>query len=444
VFPKDIADILQRLYDKGIKAYVVGGAVRDILMGRSPEDYDVAAECFPEELVAAFADCESYDTGIRFGTLCVHSGERFVEITCCRTEEGYSDRRRPDEVRFCKSIEKDLARRDLTVNAMAMTATGEVIDPFFGRQDLHSGIIRCVGEPERRFSEDGLRIIRALRFASCLGFEIEEKTRTAILSCRELLLKVSGERIFTELKKLLMGENVLRVLLEYSDVICTVIPELSASVGFEQNNPHHIYTVYEHTARAVAASPANINVRLCMLLHDIAKPSSYTVDEKGIGHFYGHPERSERMAGDILRRMRADGETVRAVCFLVKYHDVRPAASRKSLHKYISKVGFDGARTLLDVRRADLSAQSPEYFSQFEYLDESERIINELEAEGACTGVSELAVNGRDLIELGIPEGKAVGEALSQLLKEVIAGNVKNERNALLKLTKKKMKISDV
>jgi len=320
-----------------------------------------------------------------------------------------------------------------------MGSKGQIVDPFGGREDIKNKIIRCVGEPERRFSEDALRIIRALRFAFCLEFEIEENTKRAIREKRELLSLVAGERIFAELCKLLLGDGVLSVLLEYSSELGVIIPELLPCVGLDQKNPYHIYTVYEHIARSVAASPKEKNIRLCMLFHDIEKPRAFFVDEKGVGHFYGHPEMSQETAENILRRLKADADTVKKVSFLVKYHDTRPSATKKSLHKYLMKVGFEGARELLSVRRADLSAQSPEFFSQFEYLSESERIIDELEKEGVCLSVQDLLVNGNDLIELGIEKGKKIGEVLYWLLGMVVAGQVKNEREQLLSLARRKV-----
>ncbi len=438
--PEDVARLLEHMANNGVLGYIVGGAVRDCLMGREPCDYDIAAECTPLELLEIFQGFSCVDTGIRFGTLSVFSGERYVEITCCRRERGYSDRRRPDSVEYCKNIEEDLARRDFSVNAIAMTADGGVIDPFGGRKDIENKVIRAVGDPAFRFSEDALRILRAVRFQSTLGFEMEEETKRAAKELSGTLLSVSGERIFAELKKLLLGDNVFSVLMEYKEVICAVIPELSACVDFEQNNPHHIYTVYEHIAKTVEAAPKDISLRLCMLLHDIAKPEAYTVDEKGVGHFYGHPAMSERMAYSILKRLKADGETVKKVCFLIKHHDTRPSATRKSLRKYLSKVGYEGARALLDVRRADLSGQSPEYFDQFEYLSESERIIDDLENEGACISTEGLCVKGKDLIDIGIPEGKAVGETLAYLLEKVVREEIPNEKDSLLKLANRKRK----
>ncbi|MBQ6846695.1 MAG: phosphohydrolase, partial [Oscillospiraceae bacterium] len=240
VFPKSIADIFSLLDKSLVKAYVVGGAVRDIVMGKEPTDYDMAAECLPEDLLRIFADCRCFDHSIRFGTLNIVTDDGIVEITCCRMENGYSDLRRPDSVEFCKDIKKDLCRRDFTVNAMAMDAQGNIIDIFDGIGDIERRIIRTVGNADARFSEDALRIMRALRFASTLGFEIEEDTKRAIHKNVHLLKNISSERIYEELTKLIMGDRAAEVLLEYSDVICEIIPELSLCVGFEQNNPHHI------------------------------------------------------------------------------------------------------------------------------------------------------------------------------------------------------------
>ena len=440
VFPKSIADIFSLLDKSLVKAYVVGGAVRDIVMGKEPTDYDMAAECLPEDLLRIFADCRCFDHSIRFGTLNIVTDDGIVEITCCRMENGYSDLRRPDSVEFCKDIKKDLCRRDFTVNAMAMDAQGNIIDIFDGIGDIERRIIRTVGNADARFSEDALRIMRALRFASTLGFEIEEDTKRAIHKNVHLLKNISSERIYEELTKLIMGDRAAEVLLEYSDVICEIIPELSLCVGFEQNNPHHIYTVYEHIARSVGACSKDKNIRLCMLFHDIAKPLMYTEDENGIGHFKGHPEKSTEMAREILIRLHADSDTVKRVCSLIKYHDTRPSATRKSLLKYLSKVGFEDAKLLLDVRRADLSAQSPAYHDQFEYLDESERIILSLEAEGVCISVSDLAIGGADIISLGVPAGPRVGDILKELLKSVISGSLENDRASLIKALRRMIK----
>ena len=440
IFPSYIAKIFSTLDARGIKAYVVGGAVRDMIMGKEPVDYDMAAECYPDDLLLAFEGERYFDTAIRFGTLNLITDRGIVEITCCRRETDYTDCRRPDSVEFCRDIELDLCRRDFTVNAMAMDKEGNVTDLFDGKDDIEKKIIRTVGDADVRFSEDALRIMRALRFSATLGYEIEDETKRAIHENAYLLKSISSERIFEELKKLIMGDYATQVLLEYPDVICKIIPELAPSVGFDQKNPHHIYTVYEHIVRSVGACPKDVNIRLCMLLHDIAKPLMYTEDDKGIGHFYGHPDKSEEMARGILTRLHADSETVKKVCFLIKYHDTRPAATKKSLLKYLTKVGFDAALELIDVRRADLFAQSPAYHDQFEYLAESKRIIEELQNEGACISVMQLEIGGNDLIELGLSPGPQIGEILRELLKKVISESIKNERTALLKAARKMIK----
>ncbi|MBE6714536.1 MAG: HD domain-containing protein [Ruminococcaceae bacterium] len=435
--PDDILLILSRLEAAGIGAYIVGGAVRDILMGNTPEDFDIAAETEPSTLTSVFSDRKTVDVGIRFGTLTVDTGKRLTEITCCRRESSYPDIRHPDSVEYTMDIVADLARRDFTVNAVAMDCRGKIYDPFGGIRDIEQRILRAVGEPSARFKEDALRILRGIRFSSTLGFRIESGTKSAIHCCRPLLTCVSEERMFCELCKLLCGDNVRDVLTEYSDEICTLIPELRPTIGFCQNNPHHIYTVYDHIALSVSLCKKDVVLRLAMLFHDIAKPAAYSTDNEGIGHFKGHPHLSAVMAGNILKRLKADGDTVKKVCFLVEHHDIRPSATRKSLHKYLRKVGFRGAYDLLYIRRADLGAQSPDFHYLFEYLDESERIIKDLEKEGACISLDTLAVNGRDLINMGFERGPDIGRALDMLLSAVVREEAENRRDVLLRKAEK-------
>ncbi|MGM9636326.1 MAG: CCA tRNA nucleotidyltransferase [Candidatus Avispirillum sp.] len=485
ILPETVKGIIDRLSSHNIAAYPVGGCVRDFLMGRKPGDIDIAAECTPEELKEALSVYRCSFEGFGYGSVSVHCGgekgeksedgdkgescekgensedgekgvsceksekgangekgtngenseniSEKIEITCCRREDGYSDGRRPDKVDYTKSIFDDLARRDFTVNAMAYVPhTGEIIDPFGGAEDIRRGVIRCVGDPKRRFGEDALRILRAVRFASVLGFSVEESTARAVHEMKDSLKRLSGARAFEELKKLLSGENVLGVLLEYSDVICTLIPELAASVGFDQHNPHHIYTVYEHTARAVSACPSRGVLRLAMLLHDMAKPYVCTVDSRGIYHFRGHPEEGAKMAEALLRRLGADRECIKEVSLLIRYHDVRPSATRADIRKYLCATGYPAALELLHIRRADLSAQAPEYrVDGARYIDECERLILEAQAEGAPVCAADLAANGADAARAGIPEGPAVGEALERLLLLVSEEKLQNEHGAL-------------
>ena len=408
--------------------------------GEKSENGDKGENCEKGEKSEDGENCEKGETGkkganVEKGT----NGENSenisekIEITCCRREDGYSDGRRPDKVDYTKSIFDDLARRDFTVNAMAYVPhTGEIIDPFGGAEDIRRGVIRCVGDPKRRFGEDALRILRAVRFACVLGFSVEESTARTVHEMKDSLKRLSGARAFEELKKLLSGDGVLGVLLEYSDVICTLIPELAASVGFDQHNPHHIYTVYEHTARAVSACPARGVLRLAMLLHDMAKPYVCTVDSRGIYHFRGHPEEGAKMAEALLRRLGADRECIKEVSLLIRYHDVRPAATRADIRKYLCATGYPAALELLHIRRADLSAQAPEFRAEgARYIDECERLILEARAEGAPVCVADLAANGADAARAGIPEGPAVGEALERLLLLVSEEKLQNEHGAL-------------
>ena len=432
--PDAVRKIGAELASKNIAVFPVGGCVRDFLMHREPGDFDLAAQCTPERLRASLEEAGyrlSFE-GFDFGTVCVHVGGMTVEITCCRREEGYSDRRRPDSVAYTENIYDDLARRDFTVNAMAYDLESDyVIDPFGGKEDIERKIIRCVGSPETRFCEDSLRVLRALRFSSTLGFELDGDTAAAVHAMHSRLSNLSGARILTELTKLISGDGVLRVLMEYSDVICSVIPELRASVGFEQHNPHHIYTVYEHIARTVASCPNRGYLRLTMLLHDMAKPYVCTVDEHGIFHFRGHPEEGARMAEVLLRRLGADRRCIGEVSHLITYHDVRPPATRAGIHKYLCGVGYAAAKELIYIRRADLSAQSPAFHDGFQYIDECERLILRLEAEGAPADVHGLMISGGDVMAAGVPSGAAVGETLERLLGLVAEGKIPNRRREL-------------
>lgn len=430
--PSDVMTVLTSLLEKGIRVYPVGGCVRDSVSGREPTDWDAAAEATPDELIAALGGFSYSCEGIKYGTVRIKLDRGDMEVTCCRKEGTYTDFRRPDSVTYTKSIRDDLARRDFTVNAMAYDFEKDrIIDLYGGARDIKNGVIRCVGDPRRRFGEDALRILRALRFASTLGYIIDDECDAAIHEMCKNLAALSGERVLSELKKLLCGANILPILLDYSDVICAVIPELGRSVGFDQHNPHHIYTVYEHIAHTVAALPDNPVLRLTMLFHDMAKPYVCTVDDNGIFHFRGHPEEGAKMAEEVLLRLKADRETTSAVRFYITYHDVRPAADRKSIHRYMCKTGYEGAKQLLHIRRADLSAQSPAYHDGFDYIDRCEELIEELHREGAPLTVSELEINGNDLMALGVAGGRAVGEMLQMLLDEVIDEQVKNDKTEL-------------
>lgn len=438
VIPEDVKKVLRTLEENNIPAFPVGGCVRDLVLGKVPHDIDVAAEATPEELCLAMKDYKTVDVGLSFGTLRVISGETLVEVTCCRSDGTYRDCRRPDSVLYNKNLADDLARRDFTVNAMAYSPEGEIIDLFGGIEDAGNKILRAVGDPETRFREDALRIMRALRFASVLGFDIEEKTAAAVHSCRELLKNIAAERIFTELKKMLCGENVFRILMDYSDVICEIIPEMTPSVGFEQKNPYHIYTVYEHMAKTVEACPENEVLRLAMLFHDIGKPYVYTEEDSGVRHFKGHPIKSAELAEAVLRRLKADNAAVSLVSFLVSYHDTRPEPTEKSMRRYLIKTGYDKARLLFAMRRADTLAQSEKSLPELERIALEEKITDKLEKENACIKISDLEIGGRDIISVGIAPGPMIGEILTALLEALADGECENSRDSLMNFIKER------
>ena len=372
------------------------------------------------------------DVGLSFGTLRVISGDTVVEVSCCRSDGTYRDCRRPDSVVYNKSLSDDLARRDFTVNAMAYSEKDGVIDLFGGMEDAEKKLIRAVGDPETRFREDALRIMRALRFSSVLGFDIEEKTAMAVHSLAPLLKNISAERIYTELKKMLCGKNVLRVLLDFADVMCVIIPEMEPCVGFDQKSPYHIYDVYEHIARTVEQSTENETLRLTLLLHDIGKPYVYTEEESGRRHFPGHPEKSAELAREILRRLKADNETTARVTGLIRYHDIRPEPTEKSMRRYISKIGFDETFLLFEVRRADALAHSDMCLPDLEKIEAEKKIAEKLKEEEACVKISDLKISGKDILETGVSPGPLVGEILAYLLDRVVEGELENKADVLM------------
>lgn len=429
MIPEYVRCALDALKTAGHEAYLVGGCVRDTLLGKTPFDYDITTSALPEETKAALADYRVVETGIAHGTVTAVIDGRPIEITTYRADGEYTDHRRPDKVNFTRNLSLDLCRRDFTVNAMAWDGDA-VVDLFGGREDLEKRIIRAVGDPEKRFEEDALRILRALRFASKLGFEIESETERAIFKKYHLLSYVSAERIYAELCGILLGENVFDVLMKYKDVICCIIPELSSAVDCDQMTPYHIYDVYEHTARVVSASENNKVLRLAALLHDVAKPYVKTVDENGRGHFKGHAPRGAEMAEKILRRLRAESAVTSQVCTLIKYHDERPTARRRDVLRYMVKCAECDLDMLLSLRRSDNSAKNPNHIGEGDDLDAFEGVYRQLLAEGAPYKVSHLHVSGEDIMALGV-RGKDIGETLRYLLRCTSDG-LENEKTALI------------
>lgn len=429
--PLAVLELLSRLHRAGFEAYPVGGCVRDLLRGRVPHDWDVATSALPKQTEQALATCRTVETGIRHGTVTVLTGGYAVEVTSFRAEGGYSDGRHPDAVRFGVSLLEDLARRDFTIGAMALNCeTDAIIDPYGGQADLAAGLLRAVGVPQERFSEDALRILRGLRFAAVMGFSIEDAAAAAMRKNADMLRQISPERIRVELEKLLCGEHAAAVLREYAGILEAVLPEIGPMRGFLQHNPHHNRDVWEHTLAVVQAIPAEPVLRWSALFHDIAKPQCFTMDEAGIGHFHGHPPVSAEMARTILRRLRCESSLIEAVTSLITIHDIRFPAEKKLCVRWAGRWGEKRFRQFLELRRADTLGQADPAEANV-YHDAMLRLLAEAKAAHACFSVKDLAVKGHDITALGY-QGPEVGAALRQLVEAVQEGLLPNEREALL------------
>jgi len=431
--PIGAQEIINALENSGHEAYIVGGCVRDSIMGKKPNDWDICTSAVPEQIKESLQNFRIIETGIKHGTVTVLADDDSYEVTTYRVDGVYTDNRRPDKVEFIKDLTEDLKRRDFTINAMAYNPKSGLADPFGGLSSIENKIISCVGEPRDRFNEDGLRIMRAMRFSSTLSFDIDKRTSEMIHYTKGLLWNIAAERINSELCKLLLGKNSLDILLEYKDVIKTIIPEFGACIGFDQNTKYHNYTVYEHTARAVSAYKGNdIAVKLVLLFHDIGKPLCYTADENG-GHFYGHAARSLPLARAIMQRLRFDTLTINEVEKLIIYHDSKILATYPFIKRSLNKIGLTSFKRLLEVKMADDNAKSKEYYdAKYQEYIEVNRILEDIVASESCYSLKSLAVNGDDILSLGVPQGKMVGEILSDLLESVINGNVENKKHLLL------------
>lgn len=421
---------LELLHKSGYEAYLVGGCVRDLIMQIPAHDYDITTSATPEEMKKAFIGYTTIETGIKHGTITFLYNKEPIEITTYRIEGEYKDNRHPESVEFTTKLENDLSRRDFTMNALVYNENEGIIDLFGGQKDIESKTIRAIGVAENRFKEDALRILRAMRFSSQLGFEIEEETKKAMVKCAPLLHNISAERISQELNKLLVGKNVKKVILDCYEILGEILPEIKKMHGFNQYNKYHIYSVLEHTATAVENIDPVAHLRLTMLLHDTGKVYTFTRDENGIGHFYGHNKVSAEIARDFLNKYKYDNLTKERVVELVKIHDTPIEMDRIFIKKRLNRLGKDAFFDLLKVKRADNLAQNPEYF-WLDKLDKMENIAREIVEENEFT-LSSLKISGNDLISLGIT-GKKIGEALNLLLNEVIEEKIKNQKEALLK-----------
>jgi|GEM_PF-28191 len=428
--PSNVKLCMQTLEDAGYEAFVVGGCVRDSLLGKVPQDYDLCTNATPEQICQVFSDYELVRNGEKHGTIGVIIQKQVYEITTYRTEGGYSDSRHPDWVEFVSNIGQDLARRDFTVNAMAYHPKRGIVDPWGGKKDLKQGILRTVGDPVKRFTEDPLRILRGVRFAVRYELAPEQETEKAMLALTGLMENLAKERIFEELCKLLPTVSA-GDLIRFAPVLMQVIPELAPTMGFDQYNPHHAYDVYTHTAHVVEALPDDPVLRWAALLHDIAKPRTFTRDENGVGHFIGHAEQGAQMADQILQTLKASNALRQQVAFLVEAHMLDLTPDKKVLRRRVSKFGQENIQNLLLLQKADClgtgtqNAPAPE-------LVKAEKLLAEIMQEGCCLQLKDLAIDGTDLMDIGIAPGPEMGKLLNRLLELVINEEIPNEASALL------------
>ena len=419
------------LQSAGYEAFAVGGCVRDMLMGREVNDTDITTSATPEEIKAAFSHLRTVETGIKHGTVTVIINGIPLEITTYRIEKGYTDGRHPDRVIFTESLEEDLKRRDFTVNSIAYSPDKGFRDPFGGKEDIERKIIRCVGNPKERFIEDSLRILRALRFSSVLGFTIERDTSEAMRECKALLKTVSEERIFSELSKLLCGKNVRDVIINYSDILEIILPEISCMKGFDQCNFHHIYDILTHTAAVTESIPAVPHLRFAALFHDCGKTDCFSKDENGTGHFYSHPSISAKKADEALLRLKSDTKTREKVVKLVKVHDTPIEENERIIKKRLRSMGSELFFDLIKLQRADTKGLAPEFHDREKHFEVLENMARQIIENEECFSLKDLKINGNDLIKKGF-RGKEIGDALSLVLEAVIDGKVINEKNELI------------
>lgn len=430
--PENVEYIIETLNTCGHEAYIVGGCVRDSILGRKPGDWDITTSARPEQVKNCFS--KTIDTGLKHGTVTVVlNGENF-EVTTFRIEGEYEDNRRPSSVEFTSSIEEDLSRRDFTSNAIAYHPQKGYVDPFDGRKDIDKKVIRAVGDAGQRYREDALRMLRAIRFSAQLNFEIDAAAFAAIKENAHLIQRISQERIRDELTKLLLSDNVFKfTLLWEAGLLTYILPEFEPCFTTTQKNPWHAYNVAEHTLHTVAGIEKSKVLRWTMLLHDIGKPVTKTTDEKGIDHFYGHPKKSVMMSEKILKRLRFDNDSIHRILRLVEHHDRQIEAAARPVRKAVAVVGEDLFPDLLKVKEADKRGQSPKKLEKsLADIRRIEEVYRDIKERGQCVNIKNLAVNGNDLIARGIKPGKEMGQLLEKLFKLVLDRPEMNTREALL------------
>ena len=436
ILPPQVNTAISMLYAAGYEAFLVGGAVRDYVRDNSPaKDWDITTNALPAQVESVFSGYHLIETGLKHGTVTVVIDHEPIEITTYRIDGDYSDHRHPDSVHFTRSLKEDLERRDFTMNALAYSPQKGIVDLVGGRKDIEDGIVRCVGDPNHRFQEDGLRMLRALRFASVYGMAIEAETASAIHRNKELLKGIAAERIQVELTKMLCGKGVTKVLEEFSDVIAIPIPEILPMFHFEQRNPHHDKDVWDHTIAVIESITPEPVLRWAALLHDIGKPSCFSLAEEGIGHFFGHSDQSASMAESILSRLRFDNASKEQIVRLVRYHDMPITADRKPIKRLLSKHGEDATRQLIELHKADTLGQSAICRHRIAIFEEVSQMINEILQEESCFTLKDLAVNGHDMMTLGF-QGPTIGRVLQECLDAVLDEQIPNEHESLMAFAK--------
>ena len=441
--PQDVNLIIDELSKAGFEAYAVGGCVRDSILGREPNDWDITTSAKPEDIKKIFH--RTIDTGIQHGTVTVLIKGNGYEVTTYRIDGEYTDHRRPDEVTFTSDLSEDLLRRDFTINAMAYSNENGLVDLYGGVDDLEKGIIRCVGNPDDRFDEDALRIMRAVRFSAQLNYSIEKKTMEAITELADTLTKISAERIQTELVKLLLSDHPEKLITAYELGITKVIlPEFDRCMSTPQNNPHHMFNVGEHIVKSIQNIRSDRILRLTMLMHDIGKADTISIDNEGICHFYGHAETSVQLAKGIFKRLKFDRDTMDRTCNLVRYHDDRFPATAKNVRRAMNRIGTTDFPLFIEVRYADTLAQSNLYRQEkLKYIDDIDKLYKEILEKQEPVTIKDLAVNGKDLISAGITPGRQLGSALNAMLDDVLDNPEHNSKEYLLEPERLKSFLTD-
>lgn len=433
--PQEVQYCITSLEAAGFEAYAVGGCVRDALLGLIPADYDLCTNATPEEISRVFASHQLLHHGVKHGTVGVVLDRQVYEITTFRTEGGYEDARHPGWVAFVKTVEEDLARRDFTINAMAYNPKHGLTDPFGGQADLQNKILRTVGDPQARFQEDALRILRGARFSARFGLTPDPATINAMMLLAPLMDSLARERVFEELCKLICAATAEH-LLQFAPILTQIIPQLQPAVGFQQHSPHHRYDVFTHTAHVVEAVPKELSLRWAALLHDVGKPACFTRDETGRGHFKGHAKVSQEMANEILLRLKAPAALRQQVTELIGLHMTKLEPDKKLLRRRLGKLGRERLLELLQLQEADMGSKGTgkiEEMAQFAVL---RQLIAEILTEDACFSIKDLAVTGWDLQQIGMVPGPDMGRCLSWLLGQVQDEVLPNERDTLLRTAK--------